>query len=425
MAAGKNKRRAGKMSFNASWSMAVGGMIGGGIFSVLGVIIDTAGQWAWLSFVIAGVIALISAHSYSRLSVKYKESGGAYVFLRESNKKGLAASLSWLLILGYILTVSVYAFTFGHYIAYVFNVGAWLPKVLALGVIAFLSWINLQGVEQSSRLEIITVWGKLFILLGLALFGLLQWDTARLTENIEPRSWHTAIVGAATIFMAYEGFQLLAYDYDDIHNPEKNMPRATISAVIAVMLVYLLVTFGATMLVGPATLVAKKEVALSIAGQQALGLTGLVLVTIAAGFSTGSAINATLFSTARLMEHVAAKHDLPKSLSKQNHSGIPYLAILFIAGMAALLAIVGSLATLVDAASLIFLATFLIVNLLAFLQKVKYRFLCLAGAAGCGLAILLDVREQFYRSPIPLIILISFTMVILFAQPYISKWIKR
>ena len=58
------------MNFNATWSMAVGGMVGGGIFSVLGVIIQSAGQWAWLSFFIAGIIALISAHSYTQLTLK-------------------------------------------------------------------------------------------------------------------------------------------------------------------------------------------------------------------------------------------------------------------------------------------------------------------------------------------------------------------
>ncbi len=49
-----------KMNFNASWSMAVGGMVGGGIFSVIGVIIERAGQWAWLSFLIASLIFLIT-----------------------------------------------------------------------------------------------------------------------------------------------------------------------------------------------------------------------------------------------------------------------------------------------------------------------------------------------------------------------------
>ena len=124
------------MNFNATWSMAVGGMVGGGIFSVLGVIIETTGKWAWLSFLIAGLIALISAHSYSQLSMKYNEGGGAFTFLRKINHAGFAGSLSWILIGGYILTLSVYAFTFGHYVSYVSHLeGGWLPRVLALVVI--------------------------------------------------------------------------------------------------------------------------------------------------------------------------------------------------------------------------------------------------------------------------------------------------
>ncbi len=188
--------------------MAVGGMVGGGIFSVLGVIISIAGQWAWLSFVIAGLIALISAYSYSQLSIKYQKSGGAFTFLNEINHEGLAGSLSWLLIIGYILTMSVYAFTFGHYIAYIVNWDNWLPRVLAFLIIAVLALVNLRGVSDSSRLEIITVWGKLFVLLCLSLVGIIHWNPKQLTAGIEGNSWSTAIVGAATIFMAYEGFQL-------------------------------------------------------------------------------------------------------------------------------------------------------------------------------------------------------------------------
>src|SRR5680860_1864286 len=56
-----------KLGFNATWSMAVGGMVGGGIFSTLGVVIGIAGPWAWLSFVTAGLIALAAGYSYVRL----------------------------------------------------------------------------------------------------------------------------------------------------------------------------------------------------------------------------------------------------------------------------------------------------------------------------------------------------------------------
>ncbi|MDA3929078.1 MAG: hypothetical protein PF541_08970 [Prolixibacteraceae bacterium] len=68
-----------KMSFNATWSMAVGGMVGGGFFSVLGVIIGIAGQWAWLSFVLAGLIALISVN-YLLKNLNERQSGEGFSF---------------------------------------------------------------------------------------------------------------------------------------------------------------------------------------------------------------------------------------------------------------------------------------------------------------------------------------------------------
>jgi len=414
-----------KMGFNATWSMAVGGMVGGGIFSVLGVIISTAGQWAWLSFVIAGLIALISAYSYSQLSLKYEKSGGAFTFLNEINHEGLAGSLSWVLIIGYTLTISVYAFTFGHYVAHVLDLGSWFPRVLAFSIVVVFAAINLRGVKDSSTVEIITVWGKLFVLLGLAVFGLIQWNPEQLTAGIEVKSWDAAILGAATIFMAYEGFQLLSYDYEDIENPRRNLPRATISAVIAVIFIYIVVALGATMLVGADTLIAQKEVALSIAGQKAFGMPGLILVTVAAAFSTGSAINATLFSTARLSETVARKKDLPRIFLKENHAQVPMYSILIISAVAAVLAAIGSLGALVDAASLIFLITFGTVNFIAFKQKIKHRFLPMIGSMACIVAIVLAAIEQFEKSPYALLALVILIFLALVMRPYLLKRINN
>ena len=388
-----------KISFNGTWSLAVGGMVGGGIFSVLGVIIETAGQWAWLSFLIAGVIALISAHSYSQLSVKYNEGGGAFLFLRKIDYKGFAGSLSWILVMGYILTLSVYAFTFGEYVAHVFDAGGWLSRVLAVSVIAVFAAINLRGVGKSTTVEIVIVYGKLLVLLALAVWGLMDWNPEKLTEGINPKPWHLAIVGAATIFMAFEGFELLSFDYEDLENPKTTLPKASILAVIAVIFIYIIVALGTTMVVGAQAIVAQKEVALSVAGQKLLGLVGLIIVTIAAAFSTGSAINATLFSSARLMESVAKKKDLPHLFAKENSHKIPLYAILIISGAAGVLAIIGNLGSLVDAASIIFLFTFGVVNFLAFRQGVKLKILCLLGSIACAAAIVADVILQFEKIP--------------------------
>jgi amino acid transporter len=410
-----------KMSFNASWSMAVGGMVGGGIFSVIGVIIAYSGQWAWLSFLLAGLIALVSAHSYSQLSLKYNEGGGAFTFLRKINHQGFAGSLSWILILGYILTLSVYAFTFGHYVAHAFGFGAWLPRILAVVVIASFTMINLKGVGNSSRVEIITVYGKILVLFGLAAYGLIDWSPEKLSEGITPKAWHTAIVGAATIFMAYEGFQLLAYDYEDLKNPDKTLPRATFWAVLSVIILYLLVTFGTTMITGAQALVEQKEVALAMAGQKAFGTTGLIIVTIAAAFSTGSAINATLFSTARLMESVAQKKDLPHLFVKENNAHIPIYALVSISVFSTVLALLGSLESLVDAASIIFLFTFGTVNWIAYKQKVKYKWLCLIAAIACLFAIIGDSVVIFDRTPYAIVGLIAICAAIMIFRPIILK----
>ena len=72
-----------KLGFHGAWSMTAGGMVGGGIYSTLGVVISIAGGWAWLSFVVAGLIALAAGYSYVKLAAHYGEGGGAFTFLRE------------------------------------------------------------------------------------------------------------------------------------------------------------------------------------------------------------------------------------------------------------------------------------------------------------------------------------------------------
>lgn len=417
----KEMSKSNKLSFNATWSMAVGGMVGGGIFSVMGLIVQIAGQWAWLSFLISGVIGFISAWSYCHMAIKFKESGGAFTYLRKMDRKGFAGSLAWVLILGYILSVSVYGFTFGHYVAHAFHFGDWFPRVLAFGVIGILTLVNLRSVGDSSTVEIVTVWGKLMVLMALAVFGLLHWDTPKLTEGISPKSIGDALSGAATIFIGYQGFQLLTYDYNAIHKPEKTLPRATLSAVLSVIVIYLAVCLGTTMLVGAETVIKQKEIALSVAGQKAIGKPGMILVTIAAAFSTASAINATLFSTSRLVDDVARKNDLPSELAKENKAKMPYFALLLISSLSILLAVIGSLSSLVSAASLIFLFAFGVVNWIAYQEKIRYYKLSLAGAIGTAIAIVVDGWYLAKQSPAALIALAIIVAIAVVGRKYLLE----
>ncbi|MDA3903156.1 MAG: APC family permease [Desulfuromusa sp.] len=413
-----------KLGFNATWSMAVGGMVGGGIFSTLGVVVGIAGVWAWLSFAAAGLIALAAGYSYVKLATHYGEGGGAFTFLREIDADGFAGSLSWVLIIGYVLTNAVYAFTFGQYLGYVVGLGPWFPRFAGVAIMGLFIGLNLRGVGEAGGIEVFLVWFKLVVLVGLAGWGLAQWDLSMLSQGVSDAGIGAALFGAGSVFMAYEGFQLLTYDYNDIENPQKMLPRAVLSAIVIVIIVYVIVALGTAMLIGADQVVQYKEVALAIAGQRALGTVGLVIVTIAATFSTGSAINATLFATARLASKVAEGGELPATLDHKNVAGTPDRAVIALGTAAAVLAALGTLTTLVEAASLTFLFTFVVVCGLAFHQGTGVRVITGFGVlAGAAAAVALIVR-LIATDPLALVFLGMLVLVALFGRPVLLRHVK-
>ena len=367
--------------------MAVGGMIGGGIFSTLGVVIAVAGEWAWASFVIGGLIALATGYSYARLTQSFDRSGGAFEFLRELGAVRTARVVAWTLMLGYTLTVAVYAYTFGAYLSHALGGAAWLQPAAALAAIGVLAGVNLMGVGESSAVEIVAVWGKLAILLALAVIGLAHWAPGRLAapESGVPGPLG-AIVGAATVFMASEGFQLLAYDYDDMADGRAQIGKAILWAIATTIVVYVLVALGTAMLVGAEAIIEKKEIALADAGRAAAGTAGFVAVTVAAVFSTASAINATIFSTARLGKEAADEGEMPGWFSRTGREGVPWVGVVLISLVAGVLAVIGGLGQLVQAASFVFLAVFATVNVIAVRKEVTHPAIAYAGAAGATAA---------------------------------------
>ena len=403
------------------WALAAGGMVGGGIYTVLGVIVAISAQWTWLSFLITGIIALTSAYSYVFLSNKFKEKGGAFAFLEEVNDHKIAGSLSWLLIIGYVLTISVYAYAFGHYVAFAFHGSALWIRLLAAGVVAILIALNLAGVGKLTTVEIIIVSANLLALVVLAAYGLSQWDTTQLVAGIEPRPLWSGMIGGAAIFMAYEGFQLLSYEYDRIRKPEKYFMPVLLVAVAFVVILYMLVAVGATMLGGAASIISFKQIALSVVAQKAFGSVGMIIMTLAAGFATSAAINSTLFSTANLTRSIAEKNELPAWFSHTNGNDVPDRSIILLGVLAAVLAVTGSLSSLVEAASLIFLCTFGVVNWLAYRESHKRKWIPLLGiAVGAATGISLLFRLAISK-PIALVGMLLLVLLILLGRPYIIR----
>lgn len=195
--------------------------------------------------------AFCTAYAYAKLAEDAEEAGGAFTFLRHIDMPNLAGGLAWVLLVGYVLTNAVYAFTFGEYVGNVVDSGPWLARLAGKAIVAVFVVVNLVGVGESSAVEIFLVWFKLVVLVSLAVWGIAEWRPELLSRGVPKADPLTAVFGAASVFMAYEGFQLLTYDYDDIEEPKQTLRRATLWAVGVVVVVYVGVAIGVPMIMAP------------------------------------------------------------------------------------------------------------------------------------------------------------------------------
>ena len=373
----------GRLRLRDASAMAIGGMIGGGIFSVLGETIRIAGHLAFLCFVVAGVLAGITAHSYAGLARRTGRSGGPDLFLRDAGHPELAAITSWILVLGYVVALAVYAFTFGHYLESVTGGGQMVARLASAAVVAVFLVVNIRGVGASSLTEDAIVLIKLLILVTISGIGMWSWSSARL-EPLTDIGIGGVLVGAGSIFVAYEGFELLSYDYDDIERPDRDLARALYLSVAVVAAIYVLVTLGSQMLVSDQLIVQQREVAFAAVGEQALGTVGRLLAVGGAVLATSSAINATLFSTARLVRDLTTRDELPEVLGRTRR-GLPTTAMWLLAILGGGFAMAPGIEQLLSFGSVTFLTVFALINLAYGRTSTAWRgrIVGFVGAAAC------------------------------------------
>jgi len=355
-----------KIGFLEAFSIGVGGMVGGGIFAVLGLTIDLAKGAAPISFAIAGFIALVTVYSYVKLSLRYPSEGGTIEFIVQAFGNGIfSAFINTLMLVSYVIMIALYASAFGSYGSALF-VGSdieWLHKALATGVIILFTLINLMGAYMTGKTEDIMVLLKVVILLVFAGVGFFTIDFSRMSpEHYE--SVPSIITGGLIIFLAYEGFELIANTARDVKNPEKNLPLAYYSAVIFVIALYVLI---AVVTIGNVSFEEAKKAqdyVLAIAAKPFFGQAGFVLIGIAALLSTASAINATIYGSGRVALLVAKLGELPRTLEKKIKAGFEGMIVLSL--LSIIFALSFDIENISVAGSIGFLIIFALVNLANF-----------------------------------------------------------
>src|SRR5262245_29344106 len=178
----------GQIGMVAAVSIGIGGMVGAGIFSILGIVAQAAGNAMWLAFAVGGVIALLSTYSYARLGATFPSAGGAVYFLVKSFGDGVfAGGLNLFMWAGYIISLALYAGAFGSYAATFISTppSPLLVKLLAIAAVLVLTIVNAFGAKSMGRSETAIVAVKVAILVLFSAAGL--WFAK--PGNLSPALW--------------------------------------------------------------------------------------------------------------------------------------------------------------------------------------------------------------------------------------------
>ncbi|MGD9947135.1 MAG: APC family permease [Desulfobulbus sp.] len=382
-----NNLAAKKLGFWEVTSIGIGGMVGGGIFAVLGLSVQLTGGGAPIAFLVAGLVALVTSYSYARLSVTFPSQGGTVTFLDRAFGSGLlTGSANLLLWISYMVMLSLYAYAFGSYGAIFFPATAQvlgkhgLITVCVLGI----TGLNLLSTKLIGEAEDYIVLLKLLILFLFIGVGFSGVDTTQLM----PSTWASPlslVAGGMIIFVAYEGFELIANTAQDVENASKILPRAYYASVVFVILLYICVAVVTVGTLPLAEILTAQDYALAEAARPSLGQAGFTLIAIAAMLSTSSAVNATIYGAARLSFVIAKDGELPEILERKTWDK-PLLGLVITAGVTIILANLvdlSSISTMGSAGFLLIFAAVNAANALLAEQTKSRRWLSLVGVVFC------------------------------------------
>ncbi|PIE90022.1 MAG: amino acid transporter [Acidobacteria bacterium] len=422
-----------KIGLKEAISIGIGGMVGGGIFAVLGLAVSLAKGGTPVAFFFAGILALITSYSYVKLSMAFPDRGGTVKFINQGFGRGVfSGGINNLLWISYIIMLSLYASAFGSYAPNLLQITHNRSvdfHLYASSIVILATAINYYSIAVVGKIESYAVMIKLTILLGFIAVGAYGLIGNPNISQLAMSHWETPVklfAGGMVIFVAYEGFELIANATPDIADPIKNIPRAYYYSVAFVIVLYIII---AVVTVGslPFDKIAKaQDYVLAEAAKPILGQIGFSVITIAALISTFSAINASLYGGSKVNYEIAEDHELPHHFLGKLWGQPVGLMITSIATLVMVNSL--DLESISTAGSMGFLLIFAIVNFVGFkLSKaVKgYKLIPFLGFLLSILALGILINQQYQTNLTGIVIAFAILLLCLIMEWLYKKSCQR
>src|SRR5687768_14434465 len=303
---------AAHLSVRQAAFIGVGAMVGAGIFALLGAAGEVAGAAVWLSFLIAGAVALLQGYSFAKFGARYPSAGGLLGYVVRAFGNGhVTGVVAWLLLATNAIITAMVAVSFGSYASAAFaDGGATWTKIFAVLVVAVMATLNILGSQAVARAQTIVVFVVVGILTVFAIATLANLDTSLLAFSGYP-SVRDVVSSRALTFFAFLGCGVITFTATDLANPSRELPRAVYLALGIATVVYVAVALGVFGTLTVDEVVESGGTALAVAAQPVLGDAGYWLMSVTALFATAGATNSGLYPAAGLSDHLASTGQFP------------------------------------------------------------------------------------------------------------------
>jgi amino acid transporter len=419
-----------RISVRGAIALGVGSMVGAGIFALMGEAAAKAGSAVWLSFLVAGIIALLTGHSFAQLGVRYPSRGGVVEYLVKAYGPGLfSGGCSILFYIAQLIGMAMISLAFGKFTAKLLGLGEadlllW-ERILGSALIVSLAALNLIGAKFVSAAQRLVVLANLAVL-ALFTVGLsIHADVARLAVETWPAA--TPILGSLGLtFFAFTGFAVVSNAAGDMDQPTRDLPRAMYSTIAIVLLLYVALALAVTATVDRQELTTSGATLLAVVARHNFGEMGFHALLISAILATVTCLNGGFFGVTSITYTLAENGQLPSRFGQK--IGMSYRGLTISALLALLMVNFLTLTTVASLGSATSLLVYSLVNFGAWrLLKGSgwHRIAILLSIVACLLAIGVWAFDTYQTSPGSFSIFLSFLVIAFVAEGLLQRYRGR
>lgn len=365
--------------------IGVGIIFGAGIYALVGVMAGLAGNGAYISVIIAGLICLFTGLSYAFLSKNFPSNSSEYIYiLKTFNSEILAKFSGYLMIISGIISVPLVAIAFGMYFSALFKVNAVIPAAIILITISTI--ILLMGIKESALATII---GTLIEVFGVLIIIILGMPYVGNLNFFEFKSINGIFSAAVVAVFAFLGFESITRLSEETKNPEKNIPKGIVLSILISLIVYNLTVVSSLAVLGAENL-AKSKAPLADVANKIFGGNDLLMLSVIALFSTANTVLGMLLVTSRQIHGMSEMNAFIYSkIFGKIYKSVPANAIILSSLLSLIFLFIPDLRILVDLSVIPILIVFFLVNISAMIQNFKtekkkfYILSSLLGALSC------------------------------------------